>query len=342
MMPSSNNRGLRDARVLTLLVFGLIVVLAYSDRLFGSSPPPVGAGIGSGVAFPAAFIGGILALLSPCTGVVLPAFFAYSFRSKARLLRQTYIFFLGLALVFVPLGFASSMLATLLVDYGETIYLAGGLLLLGLGVTTFFGLDLGGLWYKLTGRDVSGMGQGLVQREADDTGRSLMLGVIFGLTTSSCTAPIVGAMAALTVSAGLSSLHAMLLFVVFALGIATPLFVLAAVFERYNLGRSKLLKARPWRVGFGERKLVLLPHHVVTGSLLVLLGVFFIATRGTTELVRVFEGWGATDLYIRWTESVRGIFDAWPAWASIAVTVGGLAVLFAGLRWFARPRVSDE
>jgi hypothetical protein len=149
-------------------------------------------------------------------------------------------------------------------------------------------------------------------------------------------------MAALTVSAGLSSLHAMLLFVVFALGIATPLFLLAAAFERYDLGSSKLLRARPWRLRVGARELSLLPHHVVTGSLLILLGVVFVATRGTTELVRVFERWGATDLYIRWTEAARGVFDGWPAWASITLTVGGLALLFAGLRWWARPRDATD
>lgn len=341
-MRSPSSGALRDARVLTLVVFGLIVVLAYSGRIFGSSPPPVGTGVGAGVAFPAAFLGGVLALLSPCTGVVLPAFFAYSFRSKGRLLRQTYIFFLGLALVFVPLGFASSALATLLVDYADVVYLAGGLLLIGLGVTTLFGLDLGALWYRVTGRDLSSVGQGLVQGETDDTGRSLMLGVVFGLTTSSCTAPIVGAMAALTVSAGLSSLHAMILFVVFALGIATPLFVLAAAFERYDLGSSKLLRARPWIVRLGSRKLELLPHHVVTGVLLVLLGVVFVATRGTTELVQVFERWGATDLYIRWTESARGVFDGWPAWASIGLTIAALGLLFVALRRWARPRGTDD
>ncbi len=341
-MRSPHSGALRDARVLTLVVFGLIVVLAYSGRIFGSDPPPVGIGAGAGVAFPAAFIGGVLARLSPCTGVVLPAFFAYSFRSKARLLRQTYVFFLGLALVFVPLGFASSVLATFLVDHASAIYVAGGTLLIVLGAVTFIGLDLAGSWYTLTGKDVSGMGRGLVQRATDDTGRSLMLGVIFGLTTSSCTAPIVGAMAALTVSAGLSSLHAMLLFVVFALGIATPLFVLAALFERYDLGRSKVLKAPAWTIPLGEWRLELLPHHVVTGTLLVLLGIFFLATRGTTEIVPVFEGWGATDVYIRWTEAARGVFDGWPAWASVALTAVSLVLFFVGLRRWARPRRTQE
>lgn len=332
----------RDVRVLTLAVFGLMVVLAYSGRIFGSSPPPVGAGVGAGVAFPAAFLGGILALLSPCTGVVLPAFFAYSYRSRGSLLRQTYVFFLGLALVFVPLGFASSFLATLLVDHGSTVYAIGGALLIALGIATIFGGDIGSLWYRVTGRDLSGAGQGLVQGARDDTGRSLMLGIVFGLTTSSCTAPIVGAMAALTVTAGLSSLWAMVLFLVFALGIATPLFVLAALFERYDLGRSKLLRARPWHVRVGARTIEFHPHHVITGVLLVALGAIFVATRGTTELVRTFEAWGATDVYIRWTEGLRSVFDGWPAWLAVVVTVLALLLLFLGLRRLARSKRTAE
>lgn len=330
--PAAPAAPLRDVRVLTLAVLALIVLLAYSGRIFGSAPTPVGAAVDAGVAFPAAFLGGVLALLSPCTGVVLPAFFAYSYRSRGSLLRQTYVFFLGLALVFVPLGFASSFLATLLVDHAGTVYAVGGALLVGLGIATFFGFDLGTLWFRLTRRDLSAAGQGLVGRAGDDTGRSLMLGVVFGLTTSSCTAPIVGAMAALTLSAGLSSLHAMLLFLVFALGIAAPLFVLAALFERYDLGRSRVLRARPWRVRLAGREMAFLPHHVVTGLLLVALGAVFLATRGTTGLVGTFEAWGATDLYIRLTEAARGTFGAWPAWLGVGVTVAGIVLSAWGLR----------
>ncbi len=51
-----------------------------------------------------AFLGGLLALLSPCSALLLPAFFAYSFTSRTRLLGRTALFYAGLCLTLVPLG----------------------------------------------------------------------------------------------------------------------------------------------------------------------------------------------------------------------------------------------
>lgn len=56
------------------------------------------------VGFLGAFLAGVLALLSPCSALLLPAFFAYAFTSKRQLLARTAVFFCGLAAVLVPLG----------------------------------------------------------------------------------------------------------------------------------------------------------------------------------------------------------------------------------------------
>lgn len=45
-----------------------------------------------------AFLGGLLALLGPCSALLLPAFFAYSFTSRTRLLGRTALFYAGLCL----------------------------------------------------------------------------------------------------------------------------------------------------------------------------------------------------------------------------------------------------
>jgi cytochrome c biogenesis protein CcdA len=48
------------------------------------------------ISYLAAFFGGILSLLSPCSALLLPAFFAYAFQSRKDLLTKTAIFYLGL------------------------------------------------------------------------------------------------------------------------------------------------------------------------------------------------------------------------------------------------------
>ena len=54
------------------------------------------------VAYLAAFLGGVLSLLSPCSALLLPAFFAYAFQSRRRLLAKTVVFYVGLATTLVP------------------------------------------------------------------------------------------------------------------------------------------------------------------------------------------------------------------------------------------------
>ena len=52
----------------------------------------------------AAFAAGVLALLSPCSALLLPSFFAYAFADARALVARTTVFYLGLLLTLVPLG----------------------------------------------------------------------------------------------------------------------------------------------------------------------------------------------------------------------------------------------
>ncbi|BAS07616.1 biogenesis protein [Arthrobacter sp. Hiyo4] len=56
------------------------------------------------IGYAGAFLGGILTLLSPCSALLLPAFFAYAFSTKTRLVARTALFYLGLLSTLVPLG----------------------------------------------------------------------------------------------------------------------------------------------------------------------------------------------------------------------------------------------
>jgi cytochrome c biogenesis protein CcdA len=65
------------------------------------------------VSYLAAFLGGILSLLSPCSALLLPAFFAYAFQSRKELLAKTAVFYVGLAATLVPLGMGTSVMSRL-------------------------------------------------------------------------------------------------------------------------------------------------------------------------------------------------------------------------------------
>src|SRR6266853_5311002 len=80
--------------------------------------------------FAAAFAGGLLSLLAPCSALLLPAFFAYAFANRTALVRATLLFLLGLCSVLLPLGFAAALVGRLLIEQRQlTIVAAGGLLI---------------------------------------------------------------------------------------------------------------------------------------------------------------------------------------------------------------------
>ena len=57
----------------------------------------------------ASFFGGVLSLLSPCSALLLPAFFAYAFGSRRELVGKTGVFYLGLAATLPEDDIASSL-----------------------------------------------------------------------------------------------------------------------------------------------------------------------------------------------------------------------------------------
>lgn len=88
----------------------------------------------SDVGLAMAFLGGLLALLSPCSALLLPAFFAYSFTSRTRLVARTGVFYAGLCTTLVPLGVAGSFASRLFYGHRDMLVAVGGWTLIVLGV----------------------------------------------------------------------------------------------------------------------------------------------------------------------------------------------------------------
>jgi len=78
----------------------------------------------------AAFLGGVLSLLSPCSALLLPAFFAYAFQSRKDLTVKTAVFYLGLAATLVPLGMGISAVSRLVYGQRSTLILVSGLVII--------------------------------------------------------------------------------------------------------------------------------------------------------------------------------------------------------------------
>ena len=99
------------------------------------------------ISYLAALFGEMLSLLSPCSALLLPAFFACAFQSREALLAKTAVFYLGLAATLVPLGMGVSAISGLVYGERSTLIAVSGLVIILLGVWQILGrgFDLGPL-----------------------------------------------------------------------------------------------------------------------------------------------------------------------------------------------------
>lgn len=222
----------------------------------------------SNVGIAGAFLAGTASLLSPCSALLLPSFFAYAFDRVHLLLGRTVAFWMGLCLVLVPLGAGVGALGGAVTRYRTELTLAGGVLIIALGVLTMLGRG-----FAIPGA------QRLSGRVTISTTLSVVtLGAVYGLA-GFCAGPLLGAV--LTTSAmGADPLHGAMLMAAYALGMAAPLFVLAVAWERFDLAHRGWLRGRTLRLG---------PVHthstaLLSGAVMVAIGMLFVLTDGTADL----------------------------------------------------------
>lgn len=222
----------------------------------------------TGIGIAAAFLGGLFSLLSPCSALLLPAFFAYAFGSRVRLLGRTAVFYAGLCTTLVPLGAAGSIVGRLFYGHRDLVVAVGGWTVIVLGAAQILGLGF-------ASRRVQ---EAAARIKPGSSGTVYLLGTVYGLA-GFCAGPVLGGV--LTISAvGGHPLYGSALLAVYAFGMAFPLFVLALFWDRLGLGGRRWLRGRTFRVG----RLELHTNSLVSGSFFIALGALFLVFDGTSAL----------------------------------------------------------
>lgn len=265
------------------------------------------------VGYFAAFLAGLLALVSPCSALLLPAFFAYSIDSTSRLLARTGIFYAGLATTLVPLGAAGSVAGRFFFGHREQLVFWAGWLIIALGVAQVVGLGFASRRMA----ELSG-------RIRPTTAVSVYaLGAVYGLA-GFCAGPILGSVLTVAAVSG-SPVYGGALLAVYALGMAVPLFVLAVLWERFELGRRRWLRGRAFRVGRGRLSFELHTTSLLSGLFFVLLGALFLAYDGAAALPGLLN----VDDSFAVQEWAGSIGDAVPDWVLVValVVVAGVVLV---------------
>jgi cytochrome c biogenesis protein CcdA len=233
--------------------------------------------------FAGAFVGGVLALLAPCSALLLPAFFAYAFANRTALARGTGLFLCGLLTVLLPHGLAASLAGAVFIQNRQLTIVVAGLMLIGLGAAQ----SLGASFYLLP----SIAHQRL--QSASRGSATFATGLVYGLT-GFCSGPLLGGVLTMA-AAGQNPVLGASLLVVYALGMVVPLFVLAAFWDHFDLGHRRWLRGRAVHLG----RLSLHSTNVLAGGLFVLLGASFIASQGGSLLSGTYDDLGLSALGFR-------------------------------------------
>src|SRR5699024_8138930 len=241
-----------------------------------------------GISLLPAFLGGALALLSPCGALLLPGYLASTVTRRAGLLLHGAVFYVGLLLTLVPLGVGAGALGGLLAQHRAVLVAATSVLLLLLGAVHALGVGLD------PARVLPGADR-LRQASARGSGqpRTFLLGAVGGVA-GVCAGPVLGAVLTLALGQG-GILRAAVLLAAYGAGMVVPLLLLALTWEKLGPRSRRLLRGRPLALG----PLTLHSTTLLTGLLIIALGVLFWTTNGLIALPSLVP----TRVLAQWQES---------------------------------------
>ena len=218
-----------------------------------------------------AFVAGIAALFAPCCiTVLLPSYLGSIFRERQKVLLMTFVFFLGLLAVFLPLGLGAAGLGQLLSEYHDPIFIVGGVFLLLLGASI------------LLGRHFSMPFSIHSKLKITNAGSVFMLGIFSGFATMCC-APVLAGVIALSVLPN-SILWGGIYSLAYVLGMVAPLFLIAYLLDKNDFAQKLMESNKGLSYSIGGKKINLALADLISGATFLLMGIFILYLAQTDQL----------------------------------------------------------
>ena len=272
-----------------------------------------------------AFVAGIVALAMPCCfSVLLPSYFAQSFKTKTRLIGMTIIFSAGIATIMLPIALGAIFLANTISGSHDLLFVAGGFLMIIIGFWT--------LW----GRGMLPQLNLPVNLKRKDLPSVYTLGLFSGAATTCC-APVLAGVILLT-ALSTSFLEGMLVGFTYVLGMTSPLLLTALVWDKYAASGEHPLRGRMvyftilgQEISIHSSKLIAGLMFMVMGAVTVGLGLTstMLPTPGT-QVIAVFQA-QLQDSSVRFFASL-GILELVASTMVVLLISGGTIMIRNRLR----------
>ena len=218
-----------------------------------------------------AFIAGIAALFAPCCiTVLLPSYLGSIFREKQKVLKMTFVFFLGLLAVFLPLGLGAAGLGKLLSKYHDPIFIIVGILLAFLGASILLG------WHFSMPFSVHS------KLKIINAGSVFMLGIFSGFATMCC-APVLAGVIALSVLPN-SIFWGGIYSLAYVFGMVAPLFLIAYFLDKNDFTQRLMESNKSLSYSIGGKKITLSIADLLSGATFLLMGIFILYLAQTNQL----------------------------------------------------------
>ncbi|OGY98641.1 MAG: hypothetical protein A2855_01255 [Candidatus Liptonbacteria bacterium RIFCSPHIGHO2_01_FULL_57_28] len=269
-----------------------------------------------GASLIAAFVAGIAALFAPCcVTVLLPAYFASIFQERRKVFLMTFIFFLGILTVFLPLGLGLSALGQVFATYHRAIFAVAGVFFLILGILL------------VTGQRMSLPMKSHPSLAKHGAWSIYVLGIFSGIATTCC-APVLAGVFALSVLPG-SIVWGGIYTLAYVLGMVLPLFILAALLDKAEFTKRLMKAGTMVRLPWGS---VTVPE-LISGLTFLVMGALTLTAAARNTLAAHPGTWQLSiNIYLAQLQAgIQKFAGIVPGFVWAAVVVG----IAAGIAYFA-------
>jgi len=210
-----------------------------------------------------AFIAGVAALFAPCcVTVLLPSYLASVFKEKYKVLLMTFVYFLGILTVFLPIGLGVASLAMAFKQYHSPIFIAGGLFLGWLGISILLDKKFSLLFH-------------FSPRVKIKSASSVFATGVFSGIATTCCAPVLAGVLALAALPG-SIFWGAMYTLMYVLGMVAPLFIMAFFLDRIDFKKKISLMNKPFSYTLFGGQITISISDLISGAMFLGLGLLII------------------------------------------------------------------